>query len=251
MKRLFAGGDFHCGHRSGLTCPEYQYVPGWKELQAECWNWFVRTVNALKPFDVAIWNGDLIDGRGERSGATELITTDRKQQCQMAVAAIKVVGAPVNVITYGTPYHTGAEEDWEAWIAEQVGATIGGHEWVEVEGVVFDAKHKVGSSGIPHGRHTAVAKENLWNLMWAEKDYAPRARVFLRSHVHYHAHCGTPQYLAMTLPALQGPGSKYGVRQCSGVVDYGFCTFDCDKGRYSWASHILDIQGNRPEPVRV
>jgi hypothetical protein len=252
MKRIFIGSDLHCGHLSGLTPPEWQYVPEWKELQAELWSWFAATVAGVGPFDVAVWNGDLIDGRGERSGGTELITTDRRDQCDIAIAAIRQVDAATNVLTYGTPYHAGTDEDWEAHIAREVGGTIGGHEWVDVNGLVFDCEHKVGSSQIPHGRYTAVARENVWNLFWAEKDFAPRARVIIRSHVHYHAYCGTPQFLGMTTPALQGPGSKYGVRQCSGVVDFGFITFEVDDhGRYGWASHILQVSGTKPEPIKV
>lgn len=240
-KRILAASDTHCGHFSGLTPPMYWLpIDGSKPqvaaLQRELWNWYANTLTAAGPFDAALWLGDLIDGRGERSGSTELLEVDRITQCEMAVECLKEAKAPVNVLAKGTPYHTGQAEDFEDLIAQELpGSTIGGHEWAEANGVVFDLKHKVGGSSIPHGRHTAVAKERLWNMLWAEKGYAPRADVILRGHVHYHAHCGGHDWLAMTLPALQGPGSTYGVRQCSGTVDFGFVSFEIqDDGGYTW-----------------
>lgn len=247
FKRVFIGGDTHCGHFAGLTPPGYQLPLDGEQTtiarsQREYWDFFERQVSQLKknkPFDVAVWNGDLIDGTGSRSGGTELITTDRQTQADMAEAIIKTVGAKTNIVVAGTPYHTGQDEDWEAVIARNVGAQFFSHAFVEIDGVKFDVKHKVGASGIPHGRHTAIAKERLWNLLWAEIGGAPKSNIFIRSHVHYFNYCGGQDWLAMTLPALQGLGSKYGARQCSGTVDFGFTHFDIQGGVYRWKAHIL------------
>lgn len=256
MSRVFAGGDLHCGHFAGLTPPGYQYslTGPRKQLgrqQRECWKFFEQQVEALKPFDVAIWNGDLIDGDGHRSNGTELITSDRLEQAAIARFAIELVGAETNVFTYGTPYHTGQAEDWEAVLVEDLpNAEIRGHAFVDVHGQMFDAKHKIGSSSVPHGRHTAAARERLWNILWSEAGGAPKSNIILRSHVHYHNFCGGPGWLAMTLPALQGFGSKYGERQCSGVVDFGFVHFDVTKEGYSWAPHLLKIRSAFPGTIK-
>ena len=120
---------------------------------------------------------------------------------------------------------------------------IGSHEWVSVNGCVFDLKHKVGGSAIPHGRHTAIARDRMWNLLWAEKGLTPKAHVILRGHVHYHNYCGGPGWVAMTLPALQGMGSKFGARQCSGLVDWGVVIFDVDDdGSFDWHAETVTIQ---------
>ena len=53
-------------------------------------------------------------------------------------------------MTYGTPYHFGIGEDWEYIVAEKVGAfKIGSQEWPEVNGVIFDFKHKVENTTVP------------------------------------------------------------------------------------------------------
>lgn len=256
VKRVVAMGDMHCGHMVGLTPPGFQYqsyvgpeyIQKRAMVQREMWSWYARTLAELQPIDILIVNGDLIDGKGSRSGGTEQITGDMGQQADMAASCIKEAHAREAHCTFGTPYHVSADgEDMESVAAGRADATIEGHAWVDVNGVVFDCKHKVGSSQVPYGRHTAVAKERLWNQLWAEQQGAPRADIVIRSHVHYYAFNGDADYLAMTLPALQGLGSKFGVRQCSGLVHFGFVHFDVDdKGGYNWQPHILKIRSARP-----
>lgn len=248
-RKIICMGDTHCGHVAGLTPPSWE-AKGTRglagklaPLRSECWKWFEKTVKKLGPFDGCIFNGDGIDGDGGRSGGTELLTVDRGEQAAMAAECLGVVGAPRIWQTYGTAYHTGQVEDFEDYIQEFVPdakVTIGSHEWPEVNGLIFDVKHHLGSSSVPHGRHTASSRDHTWNIMWNEIGQQPKAHVFLRSHVHYHQYCGGPGWLAMTLPPLQAAATKYGARRCSGTVDFGFVVFEIDnKGAYSWQPHIL------------
>ncbi len=260
-KRIGIFADLHDGHRAGLTHPNW-FVGGGTEankktlvLEQEMWRKFTRKVKPFKDnLDLAIWNADMIDGRGERSGGTELITADREEQALMAARVIEYVGAKKNLITYGTPYHaSGGGEDWENLVAREVGAEIHSHLFVDVNGLVFDVKHKVGGSTIPHGRFTALARERLWNLVWAEReDSQPKANVVIRSHVHYFGYCGTHGYLAMTTPALQAAATKYGARQCSGTVDFGFLTFDVkNKEDWSWHAHLVPLAEVKQAAVKA
>jgi hypothetical protein len=251
-KRVLVISDLHSGHFVGLTPPSWHDIPSktadpailkLAEFRQKTFSIYYNIVKSLQPIDILIVNGDCIDGRGERSGQTELLTSDRNKQCDMASEIIKCAKADQIVMTYGTGYHTGDSEDFENQIARDVGAMkIGGHEWIDVNGVVFDIKHKVGASGIPHGRMTAIAKEHLWNLLWSEREESPKSNVIIRSHVHYHNFCGGDNWLALTTPALQGPGSKYGTRQCTGTVDFGLVHFDVNpSGSYEWEAHITKI----------
>lgn len=256
LKRIVAISDLHSGHVAGLTPPGYRSPAAHKTaraIQAELWSYYSRTLDALQPIHALLVLGDCIDGKGDRSGGTEQITSDLQEQCDMAAFAIKAAKAKSVVMVHGTPYHVGPEgEDYERIIAREVGATIGGHEWAECYGVVFDLKHKVGSSSTDHGRHTAIAREKTWNELWALRNGAPRADIILRGHVHYFRHCGGPGWLAMTMPALQGFGSKYGTRQCSGIVDVGLVSFDLyPGGKYSWEPHVMPVRAARPIPVKL
>lgn len=249
MKKVLFISDLHCGHLVGLTPPGFQAannptVPKKRKVaavQRDQWDTYKAMVDKERPFDVIICVGDCIDGKGQRSGGTELLTTDRGEQGIMATYAIKeAMSASTKVaMVYGTPYHTGVGEDWEDKVAEEVGAKrIGSHIFPEVEGVIFDVKHHVGGSSVPHGRATAIKREKLWNLIWSERNEQPNAQVLVRGHVHYHEYAGNSNSLCFTMPALQGYGSKFGKRRCSGTVDFGMVVFDVHEGEYKWRSLI-------------
>lgn len=232
-------GDLHCGHAVGLTPPDWRLSCGKRSArdvkkiratQDEAWERYVQTCQALKP-DVAIWMGDLIDGRGERSGGCELLTSDRTEQCEMAAQCIFQMAAPVNVLIRGTSFHTGAFEQFEDAIPPLLTAerlSCDGphdHEQLKIDGVVFDVKHKVGSSSIPHGGWTPLAKEDLWQLLYADAGLVQRADWVVRGHTHTHLGgwrmAGDQVQTFVSTPALQCMGSRFGKQQCSKLVDWG------------------------------
>lgn len=243
MKTVLPIGDLHCGHKVGLTPPEWQHRPDWKDQQNRLWTYFkndLKQVRASSPtgeIDILIVNGDAIDGNGYRSGGIEQSEIDWDRQCEMAIDVINYIGAKQVYMTYGTPSHVsnnGSQEEYK--IAKAVGASITGHLFLDIEGVMFDVKHKIGSSSVPHGRASALMKAILWNQRQAQEGAQPRADVLLRSHVHYHVYAGDHDTLGVTLPCLQGPGSKYGIEQCEGIVDFGLAWFNVEDGAYDWSA---------------
>lgn len=256
-KRGLVIADLHSGADTGLTHPNYDADRGSKkrrshyDMRRAMWDWYETTVTSLPRLDWMIINGDAIDGSGWRSGGTEQLNTDRDDQCEMAVSAINVKKAPRIFMSYGTGYHTGDVEDWEDIIAREIKAEkIGGEDTININGLLINYRHFVGSSSIPHGRHTAVAKEKLWNLLWSETEQFPKADVILRSHVHYHNYSGGASWLAMTTPCLQGHGGKFGGRKMSGTIDIGVVYFDVvSKDDYTWKSNILRLPMKDPLEV--
>jgi hypothetical protein len=260
MKRIVAMADFHCGHRVGLTPPGWQYSADsgpkayrkYAKFQKGMWDYYSKELAALQPIDCLFIVGDCVDGPGLRTGGTEQLTRDRNDQVDMAAACIAEAKAKKVYMIYGTAYHTGGEEDWEDIIADKIGAEIAGHEWVTVGKAIFDLKHHIGGSAIPHGRYTALAREALWNLVWARDKRQPDADVIIRAHVHYHVYLGDAHKIGIILPGLQGYGSKYGVRRCSGTVDIGFISGTIgDNGGFDWRSHILDTALLQIEPKKA
>lgn len=232
FKRIIIVSDFHCGHKNGLRVNYGKH-----------WQFFAEAVDGLRPFDLCIANGDLIEGKGERTGGTELITADRNEQKRLAIEILRFINAREYVFTFGTSYHTGHEEDWEEQIADEFGAKIGGQQFIDVNGLVFHVKHKISGSSVPHGRFTALARQKLWNLFWAERKETPRADVFIRSHVHYFNYCGGRNWFAVITPGLQGWGSKFGERLCEGTIDFGFIHFDViNRREWVWKSHIAAVE---------
>ena len=93
----------------------------------------------------------------------------------------------------------------------------------------------------------------LWNQLWhAEDELQPRADVLLRGHVHYHQYCGDAKRLGMTLPALQSMGTKYGARQCTGLVHWGMVHFDVGGGELvDWRAHIKTIKEQKATVTEI
>ena len=256
-KRVVVISDLHCGHIVGLT------PPGWDNdrpkahlkksylMRRAIWDFYKQTIKELQPIDILLVNGDCIDGRNEGRGSTELLYVDRDDQAEMAVECILEAKAETVVMAYGTGYHTGTEEDWERPIAQAVKAKkIGSVDAINVNGLVINYRHFISGSQVPHGRHTATARERTWNTLWALRDEYPLAQIVIRSHVHYFGFCGDGQGVAFTTPALEGYGSKFGARLLSGLVDIGLIFFDVtDKEHWTWDKRLLRLPKTEAIPV--
>ena len=248
-KRVVCISDQHSGHIVGLTPPGWDAEMKHAQLQKAysmrrvIWEFYAKTVKELQPIDVMVCNGDLIEGKNERQGGTELICADRLEQADMAAEAILFAKPKTVLVAYGTGYHTGRDEDVEVAVAKATNALkIGSRDDIDVNGCILNYRHFISGSQVPHGRFTALAREQLWNLLWAERGEYPKANIIVRSHVHYHGFVGGPGWLAMTLPALQGYGSKYGARIMSGLVDIGLVSFDIrGPDDYDWRPHLCRL----------
>lgn len=248
--RLAIFSDMHCGHLVGLTPKPWQNQE-WATLdkkhaeilaiQSGCWKAFERYVKQFGPFDIIALNGDLIEGPGRKSGGVELLVRDQNQQCKMAVHAIRTAMHSKTKVwmTYGTAGHGGQEEDWEDIIASELKAHIDSTVDLDVEGVVFNFKHHVGSTIVPYGRHTAVARDWMWEMLKGMREHRngnPAYKwpdIIIRSQTHYFQFSGDQDHLGMTTPALEAPNTKYS-RRCHGTTDWGFVIFECKNGEYAW-----------------
>ena len=253
--------DLHCGHRVGLTPPKYQSaVCGEKfyRTQVALWDFYIKAIKSIHPIDVLCINGDAIDGRGDKSGSSELIAVSRLKQCDIAADCIKMANADRIVMTRGTPYHVGKLEEFENIIAEKVNAIkIEDHAWYDIYGVIFDVKHKPGgSSGVPHTTGTAITMDRIWNVIWSDhNDEQPRADVNIRSHTHsFDAHLNDV-WLGIYTPALQGMGSKFGAKECRKLVHFGIIWFDVFKNpkraRYIWDWEIAQVEEHKAKALKL
>lgn len=249
-KNLVVLSDGHAGHMFGLCSPEFQLQPSECSLsrfhekayewQTHTWGWFASAIKRLGPIDHLVYNGDAIEGKGYRSGATELLTADRNAQVNIAKAVIDFCAPAAVTIVRGTPSHTGEEEDWEDVLAEKLGVRAEDHAWLTYGPTTFDIKHHIGSSSVPGGVPPSLTRDAVWNLLWAEKQLQPRANVIIRSHLHKHVYVGDEDSLAIVTPALQG-WTKYGAKRMSKTITYGFVSFNVhENGDYTWTRHILN-----------
>lgn len=246
--RMVVLSDFHCGHRAGMTPKQFQQhnTPFYNQ-QYRMWNWYCGVLKSLKPIDIVVVVGDAIDGKASKSGGTEQLTVDRREQVIMAEKVVREVAAKKHYFVHGTRYHVSQEggEDWENVLANMFKAPIRGHLQMEVEktGIIFDFKHKIAGSSTPYGQHTPLMKEKIWNMVWAYYDGQRDANIIIRSHVHDFKYNGDEKYLNIVTPGLQGFGSKYGVRECSRIIKVGFIYFDIyENGEVEWEPKIMKYE---------
>ena len=254
--------DLHCGHVVGLTPPSWQLQSvkaiGKRNkhvrIQKALWAEYDKIYRTLRTPDLLIVNGDCIDGRAYKSGGTELITTDRGEQCEMAVECILKFHARKIIMTFGTSYHASSDgEDWELQIADMVNAEkIGAHEWINVNGCLFDVKHFLPFSTSPLTGTTGLVRDRVWNALWSQRKEQPLGDVFIRSHVHTYMRVDTADFEAVSTPALQGMGSKYGSRLCSRTVDWGALAWTVrSKHDRDFQKHIIRIPEQQAKAVRI
>lgn len=250
-KRVIVLSDTHCGHKTGLLTPD-KYRRDSKEQQdkiaIELSETFRNMVEPLKPFDICIANGDLIDGR---ENSTELREGDRNRQADIASDCLKQTEARKYVIIKGTPYHVGRNEKFEERIADNLHASsFGAHEYIDINGLIFDCKHKVGSSSIPHGPYTPIAKERLWAVLWSDKGQ-PDSDIIIRSHTHKFNFCGDFDWLGLTTPGLQGT-SEYGATEVQRTIDFGIVYFDVwNKEKWEWHAKQLELELTKSEVIKL
>ena len=252
-KRIVALSDMHCGHKGGLT-PAGWEIPIERDedaykLETSMWKEYRRMVREIKKFDgklIVVCNGDAVDGSKE---PWQLITGDRFDQVTMAQRCLQIWDADEYVFIQGTPYHTGKGDPWERDLAERFDTNLNDEIFMDINGKVFYFRHKIGGSGIPHGRHTQPAKQHFMNELDAIRGAAPRADVQCFGHVHYHTGAYGPDWESMSLPALQTV-SSYGVRECGGRVDWGVVYFDVDKkGNHTVHRDIILLNILKKQPV--
>lgn len=251
---IFIGSDLHCGHDVGLTPPEYNRTPPERGSAKEHkdyafrvagWEWFAKEVAEAGPFDEAIWNGDLVDGTGDKSGGSE--DDDIPFQVEMAAAVINFVGSPVNHVNRGTPYHTGSSKlTWEDMVFGLIKqGRIGAEGHYNFNGLAVVAKHKIGNSTSPISKYTALSGAIIKQMLWAETGQQPLARLIIRSHIHRCVEVSDPAInkAAWVTPALQGLGSVYGAQVDGLPVHFGFLVLKVrDAQHWGVEAHIAPLE---------
>lgn len=252
MKRLVVISDLHCGSNVGLTPPEYKHEEPDEESQEDketrekMWEFFSRNIDELKPIHRLVVNGDAIEGNNYKESGSGLIVARKDRQWEMAAEVMNYIDAEKVLIIHGTSYHTGYDTEYEDNCLPLLNAQIkesGDHVQKTIDGVTFDFKHRVSRSIIPHGRFTAIAREQMWNVLEYAEGKTLYADVIVRSHVHYHVYAGRSGRLMVITPGLQAPGTKYGIKVCTGDVDVGFIYFDIEEnGAYTWGSKMMKFR---------
>lgn len=197
--------DTHCGHRAGLTHPDF-ITPGLHTALRPLWDWFEGEFNDLGLLDLVIANGDLVEGPGKKDNRG-ILTTDTEEQADMCLKALSVVKTKRWRLTYGTPYHVSGSYDYENRVSEALDGKIREEQFLDLYGLKVSARHVVGSGSTPYTQPTLLYKEVTRDLIQANSAGAPRSDLIIRSHVHYSLVVEMEQTAVIT-PALKLPGKE-------------------------------------------
>jgi len=256
-KKILAIGDTHCGSMVGLTPPNWiiskERNTSVYKLQKEMWDNYLNILHCFGKVDAVIINGDIIDGKGFKSGGTEQITTDMLEQTDMAIEAFNQINASKMYFTYGTAYHTASNsgEDFDKIVANNFKSQIVDELNLDVDGFIINARHKVGGSSSPYNRAASVAKHRLWDSLYGIRENDVISNLYLRSHVHYFAFCGEINWIAFCLPALQASATKFGARQCVGLTDWGMCLFVIEDGKLAgWECQTVELESSKKNIIK-
>lgn len=262
MKSVVIVSDMQCGNVYGLTPPSEFKASHHRKLQEETYDAYVAMTKRWAEPDILVHNGDAIDGRQLKQGGAELITPDRTVQCDMAYELLTLWKPKQVYMTYGSPYHVGQDaEDYERLIMQKfkdakVPATIEGHLFLDVEGLIFDIRHKINTSIIPYGRATALLRELMWALVKEANATGPKVDVLIRSHAHYHVWTEIPgkgglKYCCIT-PGLQLARGRFGSRECTGEIHWGAMRLIVDKGQIIRKDiDLCVLHANKPRVFKV
>ena len=217
--------DLHVGSSTGL-CPAEGislddggvYLPS--KAQAELyrvWERFFelsRTYRRVKK-RVLIINGDLIDGAHHNTVA--LATNNLQTQEAAAVSILKPVTEQFNriYVTRGTEAHVQPSAQADERIAAAIGAEIepatGNHStwqlWLDVDGIIFNIAHHIGTTSSAAYESSAVMREMVAALVEAGQWQQRMPDIFMRSHRHRYIELGIPsargKIQALVTPAWQ------------------------------------------------
>ena len=258
--------DLHVGALGGLTPPSkwtsiekadpgesrgaYQRRMFTGIMQRQIYNWFCENIVPLEP-DVLIVNGDALDGAQKKSNGVGVWSTKVKEQADAAKSLIEMVAGPKTkvLMVQGTPYHDGQYQ--EETIADAIDAEFVPRGFVDVNGLVFDVRHKVGGMKTPAGQPT-LRQSMLANLLYAAKGLQPQADVIVRSHLHSFYHMGDETWLGIVTPGFSW-ASEFGQLEVDRPISVGAIFFPGivngdDAGSVTWYPLIARL-GCQRAPV--
>ena len=236
--RIVIVSDLHCGSEAGLA------PFATNKTQAQLYN---RWADCIQHFgarpDLLIVNGDAVDGlqlKGRGRGDSDWAS----KQIMDAATLLNMWLAKRICMVSGTGYHTRAAQtvDFEEILANQLRAEYHYKLNLEVSGWFrLQCRHKIGGSGIPHGRFTAQSRSKAWGVMNAAQAGGKPPHLSVFSHVHYWSYAEDAFGATMTTPAWQGLGGYFGSTSCDGHVDVGACEIRVGKKEaegWSWQKRL-------------
>ena len=246
MKRIAVISDTHCGHRFGVTPPEWQN----SLVQKLVWDWLVEQAEWAGEVYAVIGLGDMIDGPAFKNYGVELLTTDRIVQCEMAAVTMRVFNNPSGKmhIVAGTAYHSGSHEDWERVLSEMLHCDFSSELITKIEKLTFHFRHHTGTSGTPYGQSGILSKDKLMTNLRMQYEIGEGCDVAVRAHAHRYTYVEDESGAIVLTPGMQ-VNSNFGRRRCNGTTNIGIVFFDIDGDGFSCHKRMFRLREHAPQRI--
>jgi len=254
-KKILLYSDLHCGSETGLT--PYKYIaekidiPGLSDLRRQYWAWWLKSIKESGKFDVAVANGDLIDGTGYKDKGIYQDTTNIEWQQKIAIEVLNTINTKKHFIVRGTKYHVMDVLEAENAIAAALGAVIDDAIIFKCNGKLFKVKHKGTRGGVPHSATPKLGKR-IWDIISSYAYGEDIPDFSIRSHAHEKFYCETDFGVFIQTPCLQLKGrSAYG-RGIDGLYSVGFMVIEIDKnGDFIKHERIFKIKSKTKRTLKI
>ena len=217
MKAIIAISDTHVGSNFGLCPPPGYTLPdgnvyGQNKFQQSSWVWwehfwgeFVPSVVKRRPklkTILVVHNGDVVDGVHHKT--TAIMSTSWAAQETAAIQTLKTINQYDGLyMVRGTEAHSDIGAQSEERIAKALGAIpneIGEYSsyqwWLDVDGVVFQFAHHIGTTSSAAYETSAPMRELVSGLVEAAQWGQKLPQVIVRSHRH--------RFTPVSIPSLHG-----------------------------------------------
>ena len=232
--------DLHCGSPNGLNPqPESELQEKLLRRYEDAILWFGP------PPDVVVAVGDVTEGIDPRwlaeLGAPGGETSYPKQFVQSAEILSMWKAKREYILVSGTQAHSGvSHQSFEPAVATALQAVIyqqsGDMPQVSVrrklkttinDWFFLEARHFINRSVIFHGRNTAPARSQMWNILNSALSAYEKGRpirwpdLLVFGHTHYYTYQENPWVATKILPSWKASGDKYGDELMDGHIDLG------------------------------
>lgn len=207
MITILDEGDYHCGHRLGLTPPDHMGTKALKATVGKLWDFRESVLEQIGPVDIHILGGDLTEGPGKKD-SMPVMETDLLNQAEWAeecALRVKLKKGGSRYICYGSDYHVVQSLSIERTIARALGCHIDDTIRLRIKGVRFNFRHFCGRSDIERGQPTQDAREITRELIQETIYGYEAADIYGRHHVHYSTGARLEDRQAYTCGAWQLP----------------------------------------------
>lgn len=194
-KRLLMVSDLHCGHKVGLSHPDY----GLNKHQAKLFSKWSYMCNVVGHVDAVLVCGDSTEGPNRKGSGSGCWTTDALEQVECAVKLLKMIDSDMYYTVMGSHYHImSGNVNSDQLVAKFLDGNYQPDQVIRINQRRIHAAHKT-SVGQGEDRKTNVAGRMIGTMLMNQASNG-LFDIEFRGHTHYYVDVSTATGRYINLP---------------------------------------------------